>query len=303
MQISTEQGPPVPRRHRQPGVSDRCGSLWLALLLLVGCGERDDGSPLQVLKGHAMGTGWSLKHPGQADPDLAGVVADRLAELEAIFSTWDENSVVSRLNRGEEVELPDEYVGLSIFSAAMRDTSGGAFDVGVGDLVRRHGFGSPLGGRLDFSAVAKGFAVDEVAQLLVRNGVDTFLFELGGELIARGDREWKVGLESADPDSLGGVRRVIRLRDQAVATSGSYRQFRGEASHLIDPRTGRPVEHDCVSVSVVAATCQMADAYATAFIVMGIEDGMALAESEGLEAYFVRRLADGSLEELVTSKK
>ena len=91
---------------------------------------------------------------------------------------------------------------------------------------------------------------------------------------------------------------MIVLRDQAVATSGSYRLFRGDANHLIDPRSGRPAAHDCVSVSVIADSCAEADALATALMVLGVQEGRALAGRLGRRAYFVRRLAGGGFEEL-----
>ena len=265
---------------------------------MVACGEKVE--PQGQLNGKAMGTTWSLKINGDPAAELDKVIGLRLAELEVIFSTWDDSSVVSRLNRGEDVDLPPEYQEVLTLAETIKELSGGAFDVEVGELVQQHGFGSKLGGRLDFSGIAKGYAVDEIGRLLDGRGIEEYLFELGGELIGRGEREWQVGLESADPESVGKVRRVVGLRNQAVATSGRYRQFSGEANHLIDPRTRQPVVHDCVSVSVVAASCQLADAWATALIVLGIEDGMALAEREGIEAYFVRRLEDGNFEELHT---
>ncbi|MGI9244800.1 MAG: FAD:protein FMN transferase [Verrucomicrobiales bacterium] len=270
--------------------------VWVLIGGTSGC-EKNPRAPEHVLDGAAMGTTWSLRYSGSEMGELDRRVADRLEELEAIFSTWREGSLVSQLNRGDEPPLPQDYTRLARLAGEMRERTGGIFDVALGESVEAAGFGSGLGGRLDYSGIAKGYAVDEIGSLLESLGVEAFLFELGGELLGRGPRDWRVGLEAPDPGSVGRSRRVISLRNQAVATSGVYRLFRGDQNHLIDPRSRRPVAGDCVSVSVVADTCAEADASATALMVLGVEAGSALARRLGLHAYFVERLADGSLVE------
>ncbi|HKJ25470.1 MAG TPA: FAD:protein FMN transferase [Myxococcota bacterium] len=153
---------------------------------------------------------------------------------------------------------------------------------------------------LDLSAAAKGFAVDEVVRVLRSAGAERFLVEIGGELRARGEGPgggpWPVAVEAPRP----GPPRAgwpLGLRDAALATSGDYRDafvWRGRRySHILDPRTGRPVEHDLVSVSVLAAEALHADAWATALLVLGPEDGWRVAEREGLAVLFVREGAAG----------
>jgi len=273
------------------------------MIALVSCGDRDGqvkGVSEHTLEGRTMGTSWSLRYEGSAVDGLEGKIVNRLEQLEEVFSTWRGDSVVSRINRGVAVELPADYTRVLELAREIQTQSGGAFDVEVGDYVRMAGFSSELGGRLDFSAIAKGYAVDEIGHLLEVEGVAVFLIEIGGELLGVG-RDWRVGLESPDPGSVGKVRRTIFLRDAAVATSGSYRLFRGESNHLIDPRSGGSISHDVVSVSVVAETCAEADAYATALIVLGMDEGMALAERLGLRAVFVQRLSDGEFEQSESS--
>jgi len=166
------------------------------------------------------------------------------------------------------------------------------------------------GVRLDLSALAKGYGIDLVAAALDRAGRRNYLIELGGELRARGRSPrggaWRVGLELPSSQHVGLVRRTIPLADAAVATSGTYRQNFSEAghpghlfSHIIDPRTGRPVEHGAVSVSTIGATAMEADALATALLVMGADSGLPWAEARGLAATFVVRSADG-LREVAT---
>lgn len=148
---------------------------------------------------------------------------------------------------------------------------------------------------LDLSGVAKGFAVDAVARRLAAQGVEDFLVEVGGELRARGAAPgggaWRVGIERPEP----GARRigwVVGLADAGLATSGDYRRYfewQGRRySHVIDPRSGYPVEHDLVSVSVLAPEAAYADAWATALLVLGPEAGWRVAEREGLAVLFVR---------------
>jgi thiamine biosynthesis lipoprotein len=154
----------------------------------------------------------------------------------------------------------------------------------------------------DLSGIAKGFAVDVVVQALSEIGWVDFVVELGGDVRASGRRTdgqpWRVGIER--PDALGRVvHSVVELADRAMATSGDYRHFRTEAtesepdvrlSHVVDPRTGRPVSHTLASVSVVHEDAALADAWATALLVLGLESGRELAEAEGIAAYFISRL-------------
>ncbi len=160
--------------------------------------------------------------------------------------------------------------------------------------------------RCDLSAIAKGQGIDDMGAALEALGHRNFLIEIGGELLARGrngsGRIWRVGVESPDPRTRD-VATVVELADAAIATSGSYRNFRvlpqGRVSHLIDPRTGHPVKHSLVSVSVVHARAALADAWATALHVLGQQRGYELAVRRGLAARFVAR-RNGSLVVRVT---
>jgi thiamine biosynthesis lipoprotein len=150
---------------------------------------------------------------------------------------------------------------------------------------------------LDLSCLVEGFAIDEIARLLDERGSADYLFELGGELKARGaapaGRPWQVGLEQPSSTPVGQVRRVISLRDAALATSGNYRlSFRSQRdgrrySHIIDPRTGRPIEHELVAVSVVAPSAMRADGWATAIMVLGPGPGYEFAIRLGIAATLV----------------
>jgi thiamine biosynthesis lipoprotein len=154
----------------------------------------------------------------------------------------------------------------------------------------------------DLSAVAKGYAVDRVAAALLALGFANFLVEVGGEVKVRGENEagapWRLGIEAPD-QAPHRVQRAIELRDAAMATSGDYRSFYlqdgARVSHIIDPRSGRPIDHNLAAVSVIHEDAVYADALATALLVLGPEAGYALAEREGLAAYFIVREADAAL--------
>ena len=152
---------------------------------------------------------------------------------------------------------------------------------------------------LDCSAIAKGYGCDMVAALLRDNGIGNFMIEIGGEIVTSGISEkrlpWKIGVTKPDDDRLGaggGIQTVINVTDKAMATSGNYRNFYykdgKKYAHTIDPHTGYPVQHNILSATVLADDCATADAYATAFMVLGLEKSQeVLASHPELMAYFI----------------
>ncbi|MCB1211681.1 MAG: FAD:protein FMN transferase, partial [Verrucomicrobiales bacterium] len=147
---------------------------------------------------------------------------------------------------------------------------------------------------LNVDAVAEGLAVDDLAVMLKAQGHRDFLINLGGEVMACGVA-WAVGIQM--PEAVQGQTfTTLQLQDEALATSGVYRQhFERDGqrfSHIIDPKTGCPVTHRLASVSVVAKTCTVADAWATALLVLGKEAGQPLAESLGLEVVWIGVVGD-----------
>ncbi|WP_295888323.1 FAD:protein FMN transferase [uncultured Thiohalocapsa sp.] len=152
---------------------------------------------------------------------------------------------------------------------------------------------------VDLSAIAKGHGVDRMAAVLEDAGITDYLVEIGGELRGRGrnaeGEPWRIAIERPDAGRRA-VLRVVALTDLGMATSGDYRNFfelDGERySHTIDPATGRPVDHQLASVTVLAERCAEADAWATALLVLGPERGMTIANDRGLIALFVERFGD-----------
>jgi FAD:protein FMN transferase len=177
--------------------------------------------------------------------------------------------------------------------------------------VRQRAAFQPGGVCLDLSSIAKGFSVDYIAEYLDTLEIDSYLVEVGGELRARGVKmdgtPWWVGLESPpSPNSDPATLReplIVALHGGAIATSGDYRRCFHEAgvrySHIIDPRSGRPAQNGVATVTVLHASCMQADAYSTALMVLGVEEGVQLATRCGLPALFISR-TPGELKEHMT---
>lgn len=273
---------------------------------------------------------------------LAEKTQAALDAVDRAMSTYKPESDVSRFNKaaaGTKVEVSAETVTVVAEAMALHEMSDGAFDATVAPLVQAWGFGAGAdarppdqarlttlrervgtphldldrkgqtlakdkdGVRLDLSAVAKGFAVDQAAAALQVQGKARFMIEVGGEVVVRGTapggRPWRLGIETPDA-APGTVQEVVPMRDAALATSGDYRNVRmvegKRMSHTIDPRTGRPVEHALASVSVIAASCMRADGLATTLSVLGPEDGMRFCEAHNVAATFLVRREDGSFD-------
>jgi thiamine biosynthesis lipoprotein len=169
-----------------------------------------------------------------------------------------------------------------------------------GALVKRQASVS-----LDLSSIAKGYGVDQVAEEIRRAGFSDFLVEIGGEVYAAGvrtdGRPWRIGINRPKTDArFDEVYNIVSLRDRAFATSGDYRTFFVQDgvrySHIIDPRTGYPVANGVVSVSILADNCTLADGLATAVMVMGAENGLALVNRiERVQGLIITERPDGTL--------
>lgn len=151
---------------------------------------------------------------------------------------------------------------------------------------------------IDFNAIAQGYSVDLIGFFLEENGIGNYLVDIGGEVRARGQKAdgsmWKVGIEkpAEDKDDARDLQAVVLLKNKSIATSGNYRKFYEEDgvrySHTINPKTGYPVQHSLLSVSILADNTAIADAYATAFMVMGFDEAKRfLSEEAGLDAFFI----------------
>jgi thiamine biosynthesis lipoprotein len=301
-----------------------------AVIALAACGPVE---PI-LITGNTMGTTYSVKVIDEVDAvGLTEKIEERLVEVNELMSTYLPNSEISRINQlpvGELLPVSPENLRMLKVARLLYQQSEGKFDITLGPLVRLWGFGpdpiktvvpesadiaAALGmlglesieiidGRLrktqpvelDFSAIAKGYGVDELARLVSESGAQNYLVEIGGELRASGRNQngalWRIGIEKPD----AGIRSAltaIPLNNLAMATSGDYRNyFEADGvrySHTIDPTTGYPITHNVVSVTVLAETTTLADGYATAIDVMGVEAGMALANRQNLPIFVILR--------------
>lgn len=150
----------------------------------------------------------------------------------------------------------------------------------------------------DFNAVAQGYSVDLIGDFLEKNGIKNYLVDIGGEVSAKGEKpngqKWKIGIEKPAENQTDerNLKVIVEIKDKSIATSGNYRKFYEENgirySHTINPKTGYPVQHSLLSASVMADDAATADAYATAFMVMGLEDAKQFTmQQSNLDAFFI----------------
>lgn len=269
----------------------------------------------QHIDGNAFGTYYAVTYKGKENPKLQHSIDSILNEINATFSIFNDSSIISKVNSNQEVTLNNDFIEVFNIAQQISQETGGAFEMTIGPLVNLWGFGKEnrdtnitqtqidsvlqLIGyhkisiqnqqvvkenpaiRLDFNALAKGYAVDKVAEFLVSQGYKDCLVDIGGEIVAKGkkyhDEMWNIGVQEPTETRDGEIRsaQTFHLCDQATATSGNYRNYFEENgqryTHIINPHTGHPEKSNLLSVTVIADRCVTADAYATAFMVMGRE--------------------------------
>ena len=306
--------------------------------------EIQQGDGRITVDGKTMGTTYRLVYLDLEGRDFKEEVDSLLVEFNQSLSTYVPDSELSRFNREDSIAFERPFF-LPVLqkSQEVYVATEGAFDPTVGPLVNAWGFGpegvqtkdsvdirsllslvgydgisfddkrvkkDKPGMYLDFSAIAKGYAVDVVTEYLLQNGVANMLVEIGGELMAKGHNDrgelWKVGINRPDDKEFSNdLISIVALNNKGMATSGNYRNFYVEDSvkysHTIDPFTGYAVQHGMLSATVVADDCMTADAYATAMMVMGVEKSIALlGEREDLEAYLIYNDESGEVKTFVS---
>ncbi len=167
------------------------------------------------------------------------------------------------------------------------------------------------GTMLDCSAIAKGYGCDMIARMLDSRNITDYMIEIGGEVVTKGKNDrgtaWNISISKPTENTTGSHnahQRIVAISGKAMATSGNYRNFRIENgkkfAHTIDPRTGYPVQHSLLSATVIADNCAKADAYATSFMVMGLEKAIEQCKSDSIEAFFIYSNEDGALQTYAT---
>lgn len=270
---------------------------------------------------------------------LSAAIDTMLARINREMSVYDDNSQISAFNKFNDTDWFPVSIATSrviAHSISVSELTSGAFDVTVAPLVDLWGFGpshdttqfptddqiekaldkvgyyrlavrsSPPAVKKEFvevqcdlGGVAKGYGVDQLADIVKGRGYSNYLVEIGGEVCASGLNQngvpWQVGVQKPGTDF--GTVATVSLNNTCMATSGDYQSYFEKDgvrySHLIDPRTGRPITHNLASVTVIDQTCIRADALATGLNVLGPDKGFELADQLGLAAQFVIREGDG----------
>ncbi len=310
------------------------------LVILAGCQSHDK----IVLQGLAQGSYYAVTYYDDDERDFQAGIDSIFALVDASVSLWNPNSIISKVNRNEAVTLNQVFIDNFNIAQESSRISDGYFDATISPLVAAWGFSYKNGDSitpelvdslrqlvdyrkirivddsvvkddprisLDFNAVAQGYTSDMIATYLKSQGVDNYLVDVGGEIMAGGGKpngeSWIVGVEkpSENADSERIVQTRILLKDKGLVTSGSYRKYverdGRRFSHCIDPKTGYPVVHNLLSATVLAETSVKADALASICMVMGMEKSLELIKTmDGVEAYYIFEDADGNLQDYAT---
>lgn len=321
--------------------------LWVALLVLGTIwilARHNQPVPYQKDNGLIFGTIYNITY--QHASNLKADIEAELHRFDGSLSPFNDTAVITRINRGEDIAGDTLFCNVFRRSMEISHETEGAFDITVAPLANAWGFGFKKGEfpdsatvdslrqlvgyekveltadghvrrqddrmQLSCSAVAKGYAVDVIAQLLRRKGVKNFMVDIGGEVVVSGQNPqgslWRIGINKPVDDSLSlnqELQTVLTLTDVGIATSGNYRNYyyhEGKKyAHTINPHTGYPALHNLLSATVIARDCMSADAYATAFMVMGLDRAKAFVEARpDLDACFIYADSTGSYRTYMT---
>lgn len=291
---------------------------------------------MMSVEGTTMGSIiYHVKYSGSTK-DYTNEIDQILIGFNKSLSTYEPSSEISMLNKNGEITVASRFfIPVMRESKRVYEATNGAFDPTVGPLINAWGFGPesrkkvldaaqvdslksligfekvqfsdssiviPKGFKLDFSAIAKGYAVDLVGEFLESEGINNYMVEIGGELRCRGKNKegesWSIGVEDPLVDiAEKKILAIVKMKDLSLATSGNYRNYFEEDgklyAHIIDPSTGYTASHSLLSASVFTSNCMTADAYATAFMVLGLDQSKKIIESDQeLEAILVYRSGD-----------
>lgn len=299
----------------------------------------------QHVMGTTMGTiPYSIKYLAPEEDYFKKEVDSILVAFNQSLSTYIPDSEISNFNREDSITYQSGFMYPVLkMSQEMYVKSKGAYDPTVGPLVNAWGFGpkkktmldsavvdsllqivgfeqvefdelgakKPKGTYLDFSASAKGYALDVIAHFLHARKIDNYMIEIGGEVRCQGQNQnqavWKIGIEKPEMNqALGHAFATVFVNNRSLATSGNYRNYYEEdgriISHTISPFTGYNVSHNLLSASIFAPNCTLADGYATACMVMGLEESIEMIEKlNGIDAFFIYSNENGELKSYATA--
>ncbi len=308
---------------------------FLPLLILIGSCSPNSDFEESNYTGYAQGTTFEIAYLYQ-DSDIDGIAAkleDLFKAVDQSLSTYQENSLISQLNNGDTITPSAIFRTVHEKSIEVWQESEGYFDPTVGKLVRFWGFGPdarrsvdtsqvdsilryvgidklpkmgdtwllPSGMELDYNAIAQGYTVDLICEMLESEGIRNYMVEVGGEMRCLGhnlkEQAWRIGVDKPieEIDYQDRYQFILGLDSLALATSGNYRKFWVDTAngmryaHTINSKTGYPAKNRLLSASVLAPTCMEADAFATAFMSMGLQRSLAYLKNteQDLEVYFI----------------
>lgn len=288
--------------------------LILVFITFFSCSELKKTS----LTGLIYGTSYNIQFYSSGNSNYSNEIVDIFNEIDMSMSTYKKTSIISRVNNNNSVQLDDHFKNVFGFSKKIYEITSGRFDPSIGLLVNYWGFGPekfildskinpndqltyllsktgfnrfeiidnklsrPKDSYIDFNAIAKGYAVDEVAKFLKNKEIDNYLVEIGGEINSLGinidkNKPWLVAIDMPRFDGDRSNYSSLELNNVSLASSGTYRKFKIDSmgnryAHIINPLTGYPTKTNILSVTVKASSCIEADAYATAIHSMNIEE-------------------------------
>lgn len=324
------------------------GLLALVLTsLVISCGQRNGKWVKNVAVGEALGTSYSLIYISEKELDYQSQFDSIFQVINRSMSTYIPTSDISKINRGDTTVVVD-HMFREVFELSKKiyNATGGYFDPTVGVLVNAWGFGpgkelemntervdsllhyvgfnkvniSPNNTisktdphiYFDFNAIAKGYAVDRLAVFLDEKGIENYLLEVGGELVAKGEntlrkKQWVVAIDDPQMDWERTSKQTVNMKDNAMASSGNYRKFKIDPEtgakyvHTIDPLTGFTKNSNILAATVVAKDCATADAYATALMAMDLTRSKEVLEADQLlEGYIIYLDDAGAVQEYMT---
>ena len=312
----------------------------LFLATLFCCSEEE---PMNVkLSGPVFGTGFNIQYYAKNNIDYLKQIDSLFNVVNQSLSTYIPNSDISKLNRNEITEVDNHFERVFKASRLIYRQTEGAFDPTIGNVVNAWNFGAEKNkfitdsttidslmrfvgfnkvglinsqikkskeAYLEFNAIAKGYGIDIIGEFLESKGVRNYLVDIGGDMKVSGTniertKKWTVGIDDPNFDGTQSYSKVITLKDEAMATSGTYRKFKVDEdgnryTHIINTKTGYPSKTNILSVSVIAKDCMTADGYATSFQVMGIDKVSRFLERHSeLKAYIIYLNDENNLETL-----
>jgi thiamine biosynthesis lipoprotein len=304
--------------------------ICLAITVLFFCCSEEEPKNVK-LSGPIFGTSFNIQYYAEDNSNYQKQIDSLFEVVNQSLSTYIEDSDISKLNRNEITTIDDHFETVFKASKVIYRRTEGTFDPTIGNVVNAWNFGAetnkfitdsttidslmrfvglnkvsliknnikkPAETYLEFNAIAKGYGIDVIGDFLESKAITNYLVDIGGDLRVLGanlesGKGWTVGIDDPNFDGTQSYSKVIILKDEAMATSGTYRKFKVDENgnryaHIINTKTGYPTKTNILSISVIAPDCMTADGYATAFQAMGIESATRFLEShQELKAYFI----------------